>query len=135
MSVEATSSMSVKVGSFAKRSGTGTQSVSGVGFQPKLVLFWMNDLTSDGNQCGGRYGFGAATSTSNRFWTGHSAEHDTYDDNNPRVRASVSACSQPLSRAAAGPRSPVPNTCIPQTVTGPPNADARAPVTCSPQLT
>lgn len=32
--------VSTYVGSFAKRSGTGTQSITGVGFTPKAIFFW-----------------------------------------------------------------------------------------------
>lgn len=32
--------LNVKVGTFTKRSGTGTQSITGLGFQPKALLIW-----------------------------------------------------------------------------------------------
>jgi hypothetical protein len=34
------------VGSFAKRSGTGTQAITGVGFTPKALLFWSGGATT-----------------------------------------------------------------------------------------
>jgi len=55
--------MLVKYGSFAKpASTTGNQSVTGVGFQPKLVMFFGNGLTADGTTTGAQEFFGAAVS-------------------------------------------------------------------------
>lgn len=36
------------VGSFAKRSGTGTQAITGVGFTPKALIFWSAGCTATG---------------------------------------------------------------------------------------
>lgn len=41
--------LSTKVGSFAIPASTGNNPVTGVGFQPKVVLFWSNNQTSDGS--------------------------------------------------------------------------------------
>lgn len=41
-------SLSTFVGTFAKRTGTGTQAITGVGFQPKAVIFWWNNLSATG---------------------------------------------------------------------------------------
>ncbi len=60
--------LTVKVGSFAQKTSTGTQAVTGVGFQPKVVLFWIQDLTADGSAANAPHSFGAATSSSNRFY-------------------------------------------------------------------
>ena len=48
------------------------QSVTGVGFQGKVVLFWWSGGTSAGDEVAGgtiRYGFGAAASSSSRWYT------------------------------------------------------------------
>ena len=50
--------LSSKVGTFAANSGTGNQSVTGVGFMPKAVLFWITDQTSTGSSSNGRFGRG-----------------------------------------------------------------------------
>lgn len=42
------------VGSFASPSGTGTQAITGVGFQPKAVVFWNSFITAF-NVVGGTY--------------------------------------------------------------------------------
>jgi len=55
-----------KVGSFALNTTTGNQSVSGVGFLPKAIIFFGNDLTADGSSADALLGFGMATSSSNR---------------------------------------------------------------------
>src|SRR3990172_4800699 len=58
-----------KVGRFT--SSTGTYSITGVGFQPKVILFYGNFESADGATAGeGWMYFGAATSASNRFYTG-----------------------------------------------------------------
>src|SRR5512139_3927354 len=62
-----------KVGSFnidPSVTAGNTQAVTGVGFTPKIVLFWWGGSTGTGDSVAGgdiRYGFGAATSTSSRF--------------------------------------------------------------------
>ena len=64
---------SAKVGSFnidtSKTLGQ-TQAITGVGFQPKVVLFWWGGSTDTGDAVGGgdiNMGFGAAISSSSRF--------------------------------------------------------------------
>jgi len=62
-----------KVGSFnldTTRTVGQTQSVTGVGFQPKIVLFWWSGSTATGDNVGGgtyNIGFGAAISSSSRL--------------------------------------------------------------------
>jgi len=53
-----------KVGNFALTSGTGSQSVTGVGFLPKLVIFFATRLTIDGVTAHNICSIGAATSSS-----------------------------------------------------------------------
>jgi hypothetical protein len=38
--------ISAKPGTFTKRAGTGTQSITGVGFTPKAILFWWSDTVA-----------------------------------------------------------------------------------------
>lgn len=52
------SSLSAKVGTFTALSGIGNQRITGVGFQPKAVLFWITDRTSTGNSPDVRFGRG-----------------------------------------------------------------------------
>lgn len=49
----------VKTGVFAKRSGTGSQSVTGVGFRPKLLILFGAKRTGDGFEGEGEFAFGA----------------------------------------------------------------------------
>jgi hypothetical protein len=65
--------LSVKVGSFnldSTKAATETQAITGVGFQPKVVLFWFGGSTSTGSDaCAGGSilrGFGIAISSSER---------------------------------------------------------------------
>jgi hypothetical protein len=54
------------VGSFVQPGSTGNQSVTGVGFQPKALIFFFNYLPTDGSTSSYRQGWGLATSSSNR---------------------------------------------------------------------
>ena len=53
-----------KVGHFSLTSGTGSQSVTGIGFEPKLVIFYGTRLTVDGVTVHNICSIGAATSSS-----------------------------------------------------------------------
>lgn len=55
-----------KVGSFALRTTTGNQSITGLGFQPKAVIFWVSNRTSDGGQLNSDFSFGIGISSSDR---------------------------------------------------------------------
>lgn len=59
--------LSAFVGSFTGDGTTNNQSVTGVGFQPKLVIFWYTFNTSDGSAVNYQFGMGAAVSSSSRF--------------------------------------------------------------------
>lgn len=54
-------------GSFLQATTTGNQSVTGLGFQPKLVLFFGNNLTADGSAANCNGAFGWALSSTNRM--------------------------------------------------------------------
>ena len=47
-----------KIGTFTANSGTGSQAVSGVGFQPEAVLFWITNRTATGSGAPARFGRG-----------------------------------------------------------------------------
>lgn len=63
--------LSSYVGSFAQPGSTGNQAVTGVGFQPTLVLFWMTGATADGTAANVQLGMGAAVSSSDRRYFSH----------------------------------------------------------------
>jgi len=62
---------SAKVGSFALATTTGNQSVTGVGFQPKAIIFLGNHLTADGSvaSSGTMYGMGTSSTARGCIWT------------------------------------------------------------------
>lgn len=72
-----------KVGTFTAKSGTGEQSITGVGFQPKAVLFWITDRTSEGNSPNVRFGRGWTDGT-NEFAEAV-ARQDGTDNSQDRV--------------------------------------------------
>lgn len=58
--------LSVKYGSFSQPTTTGNNSVTGVGFQPKIIIFFANSRTSDGTSPGALFSFGVGVSSSDR---------------------------------------------------------------------
>lgn len=58
--------LSAKVGVFTANTVTGNQPVTGVGFQPKALIFFAGNLTADGNGAGGMQALGFAASSSQR---------------------------------------------------------------------
>ena len=64
-------SLDAHVGQFGTGTGTSNIAITGVGFQPKVVLFWHADLTTVGSGAEGVQGFGAATSSTARFATAY----------------------------------------------------------------
>lgn len=87
----APSAILAKQGTFAQPGATGNQSITGIGFQPKLVLFWMSGRTTDGSDNGGALGWGAAVDTTHRFWSG-GAVNDNVTTYTTRRRTTYSAC-------------------------------------------
>lgn len=63
--------LNTKAGSFAGSGGTGNQAVTGVGFQPTVVIFWWNLGASDGNAVDFVLGFGVSVSSSERRAVGN----------------------------------------------------------------
>ncbi len=70
---------SVNVGGFAQPGSTGNQAITGVGFQPKAVLFFMGDPTSDGSTIDLRMGLGFGISSTDRW----AVSDDSDDGINP----------------------------------------------------
>lgn len=64
-------SLLAKAGSFAGSGSTGNQAVTGVGFQPSVVIFWWNILSADGSGSDFVLGFGVGISSSDRRATGN----------------------------------------------------------------
>ncbi len=56
-----------KAGNFAIRTSNGSQQITGLGFDPKLVMFFPTRNTADGIVAHAMLGFGAAISSSERF--------------------------------------------------------------------
>lgn len=65
--------LEVAQGTFALRTTTGAQSVTGLSFQPKCVLFQITKLTATGEASGLGMGWGCATGASNEFAQSFSA--------------------------------------------------------------
>lgn len=84
----------VATGVFDKKTSNGVQNISGVGFKPKVLMCWMSGATADDTwQDFLRAGFGAATSTSNRFAAGMAAEEDLTTSNTQTTRSAVDIIS------------------------------------------
>lgn len=62
--------LSASVGSLTSPNSTGNQSYTGVGFQPKALIFWGNGKTADGTMAAGNLSWGAASSSSSRATVG-----------------------------------------------------------------
>jgi hypothetical protein len=58
--------LNCKVGTFAQPTSSGNQSVSGLGFQPKIVLFFGTQSTSDASASDATVFFGVAVSSTDR---------------------------------------------------------------------
>lgn len=73
-------------GNFTTNTSTGNQSITGVGFQPKVVFFITTVNTSVGNADSLIYGFGVATSSTAR-WSMSAASMDNLGGNSNDDRA------------------------------------------------
>lgn len=62
--------LSTKVGSFAANTSTGNQSVTGVGFQPKVIIFMVTNLTAAGSLNDLNRSLGFAVSSTSRVAIG-----------------------------------------------------------------
>ena len=66
-------------GSFTMNASTGNQSVTGLGFQPKIIFFWSDGSTADGTGVNIQGTHGIAVSATDRRCVGYS----TPDNNSP----------------------------------------------------
>lgn len=82
--------LNAKAGTFAINVGVGNQSITGLGFEPKLILFYPTKRTATGIGVDGFSSFGAAISSVARF-----AVHGSSEDG-----ANPSACSRRGTDAA-----------------------------------
>lgn len=79
------------VGSFAMNTSTGNQTVTGIGFTPKLILFFGNDNASDGSAVDYSYMQGAAASSTSRGCI-HMISSDNVGTSVSRARNDVGKC-------------------------------------------
>ncbi len=63
----------VKAGRFVQPASTGDQAITGLGFKPNVVLFWMTNNTADGSLANMQLGVGAATGSSQQWYYAGSA--------------------------------------------------------------
>lgn len=56
----------IKQGTFLKRTGAGFQNITGIGFQPKAVIFYWTRQTGNGFSANVNAGFGMASSSANQ---------------------------------------------------------------------
>lgn len=81
-------------GTFAAKSTTGSQAITGVGFQPKVILFWVcKSATSASNVVDFHVSCGAATSSTNEGVVSGSSD-DAVGTSNAFRRTSTSAVIQ-----------------------------------------
>ena len=100
LSAPAWAGLSAKVGTFAQPNSTGNQSITGVGFQPKIVLFWMSAPTGNGSAANVQWGQGVATSSSNRLYFSSSADNNVTNYTGER-RATKTSCIGLVAVASA----------------------------------
>lgn len=75
-----------KSGSFASPTATGNQSITGLGFKPKAVIFFMNKTTTDASVDEIQVGMGFATSSAQRFYVASELDDNVAaGDSNRRV--------------------------------------------------
>jgi hypothetical protein len=83
-------------GTFAANTGTGDQSVTGVGFQPLAVIFWHTRQSAEGYAANAYGGFGASVSSSQRKAVGYFE-----DDNLPTSNTGRSQHDKAIVGASA----------------------------------
>ena len=82
---------SYDVGTFDTGTSTGNQSVTGVGFEPDITLFFGSSGTGEGTQSDSNHFFGAATSSTERAVTSSFSEDNVGTSNCERKQIST-AC-------------------------------------------
>lgn len=79
-----------KVASFTSLASVGNQPITGVGFQPKFLLFWFNRRGVDGSQGDAIFGVGAAISSTDVRSAGNYAGNNLTSSNNAAWNQSTS---------------------------------------------
>ena len=88
--------LSVKKGSFTSNTGNGNQAVTGVGFQPKAVIFFATNQTATGYAAGMSVALGWAISSTGRYSISNASD-DNVTTSNAGYRQSDQTCLVPLS--------------------------------------
>lgn len=82
--------LKVFTGVFDKKTSTGSQAITGIGFTPKIVLCWYSGAIADDTWADFlRAGFGAATSSTNRYAAGTAAEEDLTTSNTAATKSNA----------------------------------------------
>ncbi len=80
--------LSTKSGNFALNTSTGNQAVTGVGFLPEIVLFFISNQTADGIGTHFQFGFGVGISSTERACvTNNDEDAQTTSDNSRSQRS------------------------------------------------
>lgn len=99
-------SLLVKKGTFQANTVTGNQPVTGVGFQPKAVIFWLAPATADANAGNAALGFGmAASATEQTAYS--SASDDTVGTSQCSIKAETTEASACLNIESSSGVTPV----------------------------
>jgi len=80
-------SLDVKKGTFTRQASTGNQPVTGVGFQPKAVIFFWTNQTAEGFSAGLSYGVGFAASATQEFALSMAADDNVATTNDGSRRS------------------------------------------------
>jgi hypothetical protein len=79
----------VKKGTFLKATATGSQIVTGVGFQPKAVVFWWTRQMSYGESAGIYAGYGFATNDGGNCGVAYASDDNLASSNTGRQRSTT----------------------------------------------
>jgi hypothetical protein len=90
--------LNAKIGSLTEPLATGNQAVTGVGFQPVLVLFWWNRKTADGTTADAEIGFGVGVSPTARRAIGF----NSVDAQTTSINAAVNQSAKCIYYARGG---------------------------------
>ncbi|HKG77813.1 MAG TPA: hypothetical protein VKA78_00310, partial [Pyrinomonadaceae bacterium] len=91
-----------KAGSFTGSGSTGNQAITGVGFQPKVVLFRYNMSTSTGSQSDSVIGFGVGISSSDRRTSGNYSNNNVSTSSNAAWNQDTYVIYTPSGSSRAG---------------------------------
>ena len=86
---EARMDFRVKKGTFTKATITGSQVITGVGFQPKAVIFWWTRQTSYGESAGVLVGYGFATNDGGNCGVAFASDDGAWTSNTGRRRSTT----------------------------------------------